>query len=295
MRLHYYRTLNFGDALCPMLIERLSGVTMGYSHPKVANLIAVGSVLFAGGALFVDKRNLVSAEGVVKLGRKLLDWAHPVLNIWGSGFLVNPKVGDVILIRRTNVCAVRGELTLRVMRRVGMIDGRMVALGDPGILYSDLLTEVPQKEFDIGIVPHFRDKDAGERLGEAYLKVGMRVKVIDVMQVDPLITVKEIASCAIVLSSSLHGLIVSDSLGIPNRHVVFSTLGQSKEEYLFKFNDYYSAYQNRADAPIRFDDVVNDPLSVIHGLSAPDMLEVEAIKRGLIESFPFSIKESGML
>ena len=50
---------------------------------------------------------------------------------------------------------------------------------------------------------------------------------------------EEIASCEYVLSSSLHGLIVSDSFGIPNQRLVVSEklVGDG-----YKFNDYYSAF-----------------------------------------------------
>ena len=56
---------------------------------------------------------------------------------------------------------------------------------------------------------------------------------------EPLEVIKQLAQCRTVISSSLHGLIVADSFGIPNMHVLFSDrpLGDG-----YKFDDYYSAY-----------------------------------------------------
>lgn len=291
MKLHWYETCNFGDALSPALIERLSGQRVTCAHPKSADLIATGSVLFAGGALFLDRHRVLSAEGLVKLGRKAMDRFRPTLHIWGSGFLFDPGTTDVIPIRKTRVCAVRGKLTLGILRRTGIVTNESVALGDPGLLYADLLNELPPKEFDLGIVPHFRDAQAGRTLADRYQKLGVKVKVIDVMQPDPLNTVREIAMCEKMLSSSLHGLIVADSFGIPNRHIVFSALGQSMEEYLFKFNDYYSA--------LGLEDTPLDNMS-IHNLSVvledipvrePAFAEkVAQLKRCLREAFPFAKK-----
>lgn len=58
-------------------------------------------------------------------------------------------------------------------------------------------------------------------------------------------------SCKCILSSSLHGLIFADALGIPNRRIVLS------DEIIggdLKFDDYYSVYyENPEEAPETID------------------------------------------
>ncbi len=49
---------------------------------------------------------------------------------------------------------------------------------------------------------------------------------------------REIASCEAVLSSSLHGLVFSDALGVPNAHI---KIGDGLVGGLFKFQDHDSA------------------------------------------------------
>lgn len=63
------------------------------------------------------------------------------------------------------------------------------------------------------------------------------VTVIDV-EIDVMTVTRQIAACGLVLSSSLHGLIVADAFGIPNQRLKFS--GKLKGED-FKFSDYASA------------------------------------------------------
>ena len=93
------------------------------------------------------------------------------------------------------------------------------------------------KIYQVGIVPHYLHKSHPVVLALAE-RLGPMARVIDVFD-SPRQVVTEIASCKHIFSSSLHGLVVADSIGIPNRWVLLSDdlIGGS-----FKFRDYYSAY-----------------------------------------------------
>lgn len=237
LRLYWYKSKNFGDALSPMLVAKLSGQNVEWSPMPFAELAAIGSVLFAGSSIFVSRQSIMSLKGWLKLGQKCLDRFCPTLNIWGSGFLFDEGVRSAIKVRHCNVCAVRGAKSLAILSRVA-VKNNGVALGDPGLLYPMLLNKSLAKEWDIGVVPHFSDYEAGVRYGEELRRKGLRVKVVDVLQDDPIQTVYDIGSCEKVVSSSLHGLIVADAFGIPRMHKVWSTIGQSDDDFLFKFEDY---------------------------------------------------------
>ena len=274
MKLHWYRSKNFGDALSPLLVESLCGASATYAHPGSAELIAVGSVLFGGGALFVERKKLFTVIGVVKIARKAFDWLRPTLNIWG-----------------TKVCAVRGKKTLEILRRTGFVKAEElenIALGDPGLLFPQLLQEKPPTQYDLGIVSHFRDMEEGVRLGQHFSSLGVHVKVVDVMQDDPVNVLREIAQCDKILSSSLHGLIVADAFQIPNRHIVFSTLGQTAREYLFKFDDYYSAFDVKPTECLSLNSVKGNELNILRMIDAVAFPQekVRLIQDRLIKSFP---------
>ena len=151
---------------------------------------------------------------------------------------------------------------------------------------SELLDERPEMVYDIGIVPHICDLSdpACQKLADSYPN-SILINVKD----DPLTVVRQIAQCRTVLSSSLHGLIVADSFGIANRHLVFSDrpLGDG-----YKFDDYYSAYPvphlvcdlrtDRAPSPaeIRADYAIK-----------PSMVETK--KKLMRESFPLPRMNGG--
>lgn len=259
MKLHWYRSKNFGDALSPRIVEKLSGEKVEWSTMPRAEMVAIGSVLFGGSSIFLDERKLWSLKGVAKLGQKAMDWMQPQLKIWGSGFLIDNGVSAAIRIRNIDVRAVRGKKSLEILKRLGLVGGD-VALGDPGLLFPMLLKDCPETKYDVGIVPHYTEQDQGRRLADEYHEKGMRVKFIDVMQEDPLVTVREIGECAKIVSSSLHGLVTADAFGIPREHVWWGTLGQAREQAKFKFEDYES--------------VVGSPMAI------------EEAKGKLLESFP---------
>ena len=195
IKLHWYQTANFGDALSPILVRNLSGREVTYAHPRTADIVGVGSVLFAGSSLFIERTQLFSLFGIGKIMLKAMDAFRQRLNVWGSGFLCNPDVSDVIRIRKVHLCATRGRKSLDVFERAGFIskaETSFVALGDPGLLYYTLLDETPKKEYDLGIVPHYLDAQSGHALGVAFEKIGVQVKVIDVMQSNPLNVIREI-------------------------------------------------------------------------------------------------------
>lgn len=239
MRLHWYQSKNFGDALSPRIVEKLSGEKAIWSSMPCAEIVAIGSVLFGGTSLFWNRAKLLSPKGLAKLGQKVLDCLQPRLTIWGSGFLFDEGVTSAIKVRNFDVRAVRGKNSLEILKRLGFADDG-IALGDPGLLFPMLLDQKPETKYDVGIVPHFSDKEAGARKAVELAAKGMKVKLVDVLQDDPLETVREIGECAKILSSSLHGLVTADAFGIPREHVWWGTLGQTTEQAKFKFEDYES-------------------------------------------------------
>lgn len=57
----------------------------------------------------------------------------------------------------------------------------------------------------------------------------------------PIETLNKIAECETIVSSSLHGLVAADSLGIPNMRMKLSNHGFDFNVD-FKFDDYYSVF-----------------------------------------------------
>lgn len=99
------------------------------------------------------------------------------------------------------VFAVRGKLTADCLG----VDS--VALGDLGLLASRIWPKSHTK-YNIGVVRHYVDHD-----DYPFADI-----VIDATEPAEQV-VKKISSCRVIMSSSLHGIIVADSYGIPNMRI----------------------------------------------------------------------------
>lgn len=98
------------------------------------------------------------------------------------------------------VLAVRGKLTADCLK----VD---VPLGDLGLLASRIWVKQPA-QYNIGVVRHYVDQD----------EYPFADIVIDATEPAEEV-IKKISSCRVIMSSSLHGIIVADSYGIPNMRI----------------------------------------------------------------------------
>lgn len=208
-RWKYPHRLNFGDEVTPQLVERLTGRSVIWAAPDSCDLVGAGSVMQ------MILRNQGSNQP----------------RIWGSGFIQAPAKDAAKA--RLDLLAVRGTATLG---RVASLSERRVALGDPGILAGALLDGPVKKRYSLGVIPHYHDVNSP--LVQRLRALGPGVRIISIAWT-PQEVAREIASCDAVLSSSLHGLIFSDALGVPNAHVRFS---DKLKGGVYKFHDYYSAF-----------------------------------------------------
>lgn len=197
---------NVGDLLNEYLIPKISGRNIIKVRSSMQpHLRAIGSVVG-------------SASGYSK--------------IWGSGSIngSSPKRK----LRKENVHALRGRYTLELVSQNLNESLEGIPLGDPALLMPRFFLPVVDRQDKVGIIPHFSD--------EAQVKVYLEgagvtdVELISVQQ-DPECFISQMCACQAIYSSSLHGLILADSYGIPNKWISISgkLLGGD-----FKFMDYYS-------------------------------------------------------
>lgn len=166
---------------------------------------------------------------------------------------------------RCQVLALRGPLT---QEYTGITD--VPVLADPGILARELVHPISFKHNKIGVIPHYVDKTHPliSRLRE-----DPAFTVIDVERpCQPVCA--DIAACSLVLSSSLHGLVVADSYSIPNARLVLSDgiIGGD-----FKFMDYALGVE-REPIPSYQPDTTREISAIVDEMSrAPQMAAPEVI------------------
>ena len=167
------------------------------------------------------KRARLQDADIITAGSVLqsaLKYGRDGLVVWGSGMI---SENETVRTRDFNYAAVRGRLTAE---QIGL-DPRCTIMGDPGILASYLWPK-PRTRYQVGVVPHYVDKRP----------FNWADKVIDVTR--PVAEViNDIASCATIVSSSLHGIIVAQSYGIPTMRLSHPRIAGGDH----KFADYQSA------------------------------------------------------
>jgi hypothetical protein len=225
---------NFGDELNGILFEKIFNVKFNLvSNPLESDYAAIGSNLEAymkaGGRhrLMQIIRNTINSVGIQKTKETI---------VLGSGFHFEPTHLEFLKKMRFEI--VRGKLTEMVLRKNKFMTGE-VLLGDLGILASYLHDSGNnEKKFELGVMPHFNDLNS-PIFYDIYKKHTPYSILINVKDAPEKI-IGEMARCESIVSSSLHGLIVADSLNIPNLWLE-NRYKWVDEEHRFKYQDYYSA------------------------------------------------------
>lgn len=247
---------NFGDEITSKIITAIFNRKVEWSLPNSCDMIGAGSIL---------------AETYKHKGEN-----KPY--VWSSGFI---EASDLRLQADDfKFVAVRGTTTLS---RIDNISSDKIVLGDIGLLASYLVKPDQQKKYKLGVLPHYHDKNLDI--------INSMSKMEGVVIIDatwPCIeVVKTIAQCESVLSSSLHGLIVADSVGTPNKHFPIS---DKVEGGTYKFLDYYSAFKDHKYSNITAKDITGMDAEAIRDLIKSQYnypSDLVSIKKALIKAFPF--------
>lgn len=205
---------NFGDMLNEDLL-RFFEVNFNNVHISKAKDIFIGSVLDFG-----FRENI---------------------NVFGSGFIKKPSE-KFKFHKGINPYCLRGKKTKEYVSKITGKNLDNCLLGDPGLLCSRIYPQNESKIYDVGIICHLLDKNS-PYLKNIKLK-NKKYTFIDV-QAPTQEVCKKINQCKFILSSAMHGLIVSDSYGIPNQRIILTDNNHCFYTRLnFKFDDYYSIYEN---------------------------------------------------
>ena len=94
------------------------------------------------------------------------------------------------------------------------------------------------KKYDLGIIPHFVDKDS-EVVNKWEQSQGSK-NIIDTLDT-PEQVIYKIKQCRNIISSSLHGLIIAETYGIPSAWFVMPQETRNKNYSFYKYLDHYSA------------------------------------------------------
>lgn len=199
----YDGEVNFGDLVTPAVLRSEGYVTL-CTAPRMARVAGAGSIIEFLGPEF---------SGV----------------IWGSGKMHENRPTR---LPRARVLGVRGPLTRSLLNLP-----ESVPLGDPGLLLARSYGLTAPLVGPVGLIPHNYHKRSQHFDS---LKATDDVVVIDAAR-DPLLVARDIARCRAVVSTSLHGLIFADALGVP---ACWGQIGTGLPGGDFKFRDYLSTVEH---------------------------------------------------
>ena len=209
---------NFGDDLNDFLIPLLSGKNViFYEHSFFCHL-------------FKPKR-------ILAIGSIINERLDDKCIVWGSGSqLDSPSIN----VCNPDVRAVRGPLTRAWLLSQGVNCSEVY--GDPALLlpfvYIPPTSPKENKKYELGIIPNINDNN--DQFLVSFKKRYPETHIIKMSDYDSWKhVIDEIVACKYIVSSSLHGLIISDAYMIPNAWIKLGcTLGG--KDY-FKYRDYYSS------------------------------------------------------
>lgn len=190
--------------------------------------------------------------------------------IWGSGvhcLSTIRQIGKQSAYRKYDIRAVRGPLT-----RAFLIEGGYECpeiYGDPAILMPLIYSpEKTEKKYDVSVIRHLSKRDAPKKDGIHY---------IDIQTKDHTSVINEICSSKRIISSSLHGIILAETYGVP---AVFLNDGMDKE--LYKFLDWYYSTN-------RYAVVIANNLEEAENIQPMPLPDLQAMQKGLLDTFPVDL------
>lgn len=239
---------NLGDALASIVFEWIlkqhfnekQGCTL--SKGEITHLMTVGSIL-----------NMGNFDATV----------------WGSGILSVGVLKDIYRkaqYRRLDIRAVRGPITRGILKNAGYDVPEIY--GDPGILMP-LIYKPNRVEETIPylIIPHYSQI-------ERFLSLGY--KCLDIRTKDYKVFINQMTKSRLIISSSLHGIILAEAYGIP------AILLNNNDIDLLKYYDYYFSTERKN---VKVVSSIEEALS-IKPMALPDFSEMQ---EKLIDSFPYDL------
>lgn len=204
IQLNYWvNTPNFGDLLSPYLMQKLTGLEVEFNDGKDPQrpppLLAIGSIA---------KR---ATEGAT---------------VWGSGFFGDETASKVC--STAHYAAVRGPLTRNILRMNKIACPEIY--GDPALLLPMVYNPTNiNKKYKLGVVLRWSEKKWNEiQFGSGIKKIYLGTSEIES-------TIDNFLECDYIVSSSLHGVIIADTYGIPSAWID----SRSPRGLNFKFYDYF--------------------------------------------------------
>ena len=170
--------------------------------------------------------------------------------------------------------AVRGPITKAVLTEFGY-DCKGCVYGDPGIIMPLIFQpEAGEKLYDVSVIGHIK-------MAEYMRKKYPQYHYINVETADYQSFIQEICASKKVISSSLHGIILSESYGIPA--VFYNENGLMDREIIKYYDWYYSTNRRNVICASTIEEALN--------CTSMRLPELGYMREQLMSVFPYELWE----
>lgn len=247
---------NYGDILSSQIVSWVSGKDVSfYNAPhkkkswfKKSYLMAIGSIM---------------------------SYTQPKAIVWGSGIISRKDQFSNATFR-----AVRGPLSRKRILDLGYTCPEIY--GDPAILLPEFYQPIVEKKYEYGFIPHYVDQDV---VSEWY-DDEEGVTVLNLINDDVFYVTDRIVECKKVISSSLHGVIVAQTYGIPAIWVQFSDKLSGDN---VKYDDYFLSVGITPYTPVYVDtkqSLQDYEATFSEVATLPDVEKIKEVRIALKKAFP---------
>lgn len=209
------------------------------------------------------------------IGSILLGYKDAV--IWGSGFgrTINNKLINKLygvqhrLLHKIDIRAVRGPETKKILESMGYKCPDIY--GDPAILMPLFYSAKKEKKKKYVVVYHYSQKENCKDYNE--------IEVLDTFCSDWKKFIDVICSAELVISSSLHGIILAEAYGVPA-----IMLSKGKNDDITKYKDwYYSTGRKKFPIAENIEEAIKLTPSKV------DNNKIRKMQKDLLNSFPVDL------
>lgn len=276
INLYYCQNIqNLGDELSKYITEKPSLQNTTY-NPHQPKFLTIGSLL---------NFDLIHAPNI----------------IWGTG-TISPTATDrlpkIFPIKRNiplffkrlgnhphtaTVLATRGPLTQKQILKWGISCPDI--FGDPGILLPQIYFPNITKKHKIGVILHYTQ----EKLLKSQQIHNPDVHLISIQRQGNIAIenfVQELLSCEVIYSSSLHGLILAQSYGIPAQWIQIRNHKIHQNES-HKFLDYFLGVNLEPQKPCILENINQVFTNDLYHVTPKLQIISEKISNKLLQTFPF--------
>lgn len=192
--------------------------------------------------------------------------------VWGSGIHCVDNVKKVYIqrkYRKYDIRAVRGPITASILKSAGYQVNDIY--GDPAILMPYIYNNNLQKKYKVSMILHLSQKSLNNDISEK------DIHLIDVETDNYKKFIDEILESELVISSSLHGIILAETYGVP---AIFLKNGMENE--IMKFFDWYLSTERNTI-------VMANSIEEALKMSPMPLPNLSKMQKNLLNSFPIDL------